>query len=528
MPRSSIAPARAETRIHPVIPDLHLPAKAHPIAVIDIGSNSGRVVVIDLDQHGHPDILADGRYPLRLARDILQHGSLSDAAMDRTMQALADFKRLAEGAGARRIVAVATSAMREAGNGERLARRIRRELKIPVHIVAGEGEAAFAFLGAVQSLPVDDGLVFDLGGGSLEVSRFARRRLVGTWTLPLGALRLTEMFLKSDPPSTAEIKKLRDHVRKSMRRARVPQLKPKERLVGTGGTIRNLAKLDRRQRIYPLGRLHGYSMTHGRVANLSARIASRKLAARAEMPGLNADRGDSIVGGVLCLDAAMTEVGAAEVLVSGYGLREGVALAAATRRLPSIAAVRKASVDSLVERFRTWDAEAAARREDLARRLLQSLDEERDPEVKAALLVAARALDIGRSVDYYNRHRHASSILAATDLSGFTQREVALIAAITQLAGEDEFALEAFRPLLRPEDEEAVHRAAAVLSLADEIEQRTPAGARPELKCRRANGEIWLRSEALRAWKPRSFADRFRRAFGRELKVGVQKGRGRW
>ena len=216
------------------------------------------------------------------------------------MAALRDFRAIALGAGATSILAVATSAVREAANGTTLVERARRELGMRVVIIDGEREATFAFLGAVHGLPVDHGLLFDLGGGSLEVSQFRDRKLVGTWTLPLGALRLSDRFLgDSDRPSPRAVRRLRDHVTKTLRKAGIPRLGRDEQLIGTGGTVRNLAKMEARTRRDPLPHVHGFVLEISDVRSLVQRTASLGKSARGAIPGLNRDRADSIAGGFL-------------------------------------------------------------------------------------------------------------------------------------------------------------------------------------------------------------------------------------
>ena len=170
-----------------------------PLAVIDVGSNSGRVVVLRL--HGaHIEILADARAPLRLAAE-LKDGKLRSAAIERTVAAMRDFRAIAEAAGVTRIAAVATSAVREASNRDDLIQAIASEVGIDVDIIDGEEEARFSFLGAVYGLAIENGCLVDIGGGSVEVSRFKDRELQESWTLPLGALRLSKRFLQTDPPT---------------------------------------------------------------------------------------------------------------------------------------------------------------------------------------------------------------------------------------------------------------------------------------------------------------------------------------
>src|SRR5262245_60695487 len=208
------------------------------VGVIDIGSNSGRVMVFEREVSDHLRLLAGSRAPLRLVHDVDTRGKLTDETMARTTEALRDFQAIARGARARRIVAVATAAMRDAGNGALFAKRVERELGIRIEIIGPQAEAKYGFAGAVRGLAVMNGVLFDLGGGSVQVTRFARRRPVDAVSLPFGALRLSEKFLESDPPSAKQIRRLRDHVRSRFSKARVVRLGSGERLVGTGGTLR--------------------------------------------------------------------------------------------------------------------------------------------------------------------------------------------------------------------------------------------------------------------------------------------------
>src|SRR4029077_12196845 len=140
------------------------------VAVIDIGSNSGRVMVFERDIPSHLRLLAGSRASLRLVHDVDARGTLSDATMARTTEALRDFQAIATGAGATRIVAVATAAMRDASNGPLFVERLQRELGIRIEIIGGLVEARYGFAGAVRGLAVSSGLLFDLGGGSLQIS----------------------------------------------------------------------------------------------------------------------------------------------------------------------------------------------------------------------------------------------------------------------------------------------------------------------------------------------------------------------
>jgi exopolyphosphatase/guanosine-5'-triphosphate,3'-diphosphate pyrophosphatase len=490
------------------------------IAVIDIGSNSGRVVVYQPERAGRFRILAGSRAPLRLVREVDGTHGLTAEAIERTLEALRDFKALTVGAGASRTVAVATAALRDAQNAPDLLLRIQQELGVDVRIISGDEEAWYGFLGAVHGLPVEHGVLFDMGGGSMQVSHFQDRTLLRSVSLPLGSLRLSDAFLHSDPPRTSEVKRVQAHVRETLERAEVGPLLTGEALVGTGGTVRNLAKVDRIARDYPLTPLHGYAISRPRVHEIAALLFSKKLKQRRDIPGLNDDRGDSIVGGALAIETLMELIDARQVIVSGQGVREGLVLGDQQKALASPAAVREASVAALAARFFVWNRSAAERRVALAHALQKALEPGTPPELREALRHAARLLDIGRSVDFFDRHEHVADMVLATDLAGFSHRDLALLSSVLRHAGDVDTPEKKLAPLITSDDIPAIERAAVVLRVADDIEERCPPGATLAIECRRGPREVSIVVPQLVAWRPRKIAARFERAFGLALVVG--------
>jgi exopolyphosphatase/guanosine-5'-triphosphate,3'-diphosphate pyrophosphatase len=494
-------------------------AQTDAVAVIDIGSNSGRVVVYAADGTGRLRILAGTRAALRLVNEVDETHALSTAALDRALDALRDFRAIALGAGARTIRAVATAAMRDASNGAALLARIHKELQIDVEIIDGDQEAEYGFRGALRGLPLERGLLFDLGGGSLQVSQFRERRLLRAWSLPLGALRLSHHFLTRDPPRSAQVRELADHVREVLEDAGVPGLRRDETLVGTGGTVRNLAKIDRRSRSYPITRVHGYVLGRRRLKDITALLAKRRLEKREQVSGLSGERGDSIVGGSVAIATLTEVVGAPSIVVAGQGVREGIAYGLLSPGLPSVAAIREQAIASLTSRFDTWKPDTARRRAALAEDLLARLDPHATPEVLEALRCGARLLDIGRSIDFFDRHQHAAAITVDTELDGFSHRELALMAALMRTAGGEKLRARDWAPLLEEADEPGLERAAVVLALADDIDERLPPGQAPSLDARLLRRRAEIVVTGLLGWRPRALDLLFHRAFGRELVV---------
>lgn len=492
-----------------------------PVAVIDIGSNSGRVAVYRRDAAGRLRIVASSRAALRLVRDVDRRRSLGRDAIERALSALADFRAIALGAGATRIVGVATAAMRDASNGAALLARVRRELGLKLEVIDGEAEARYGFMGGIQGLPVDDGMFFDLGGGSMQVTCFARRQLSRSWSLPLGSLRLSSAFLASDPPARGELRRLRRHVARVLGAAGVPSVRGGGVLVGTGGTVRNLAKMDARARRYPVARVHGYRLEWDRLTELVARLAGTRSDRRDAIAGLSRERGDSIVGGALAIEALMQAVGARAILVSGQGVREGLAASLFGARIEPPARVRTAAVASLALRFDGWRAAAAERRARVADVLLTALDPGASPEMSEALRHAAVLLDIGRSMDFFDRHRHAADIVRAAEMDGFSHRDVALLAAILLAARPRELDLDEFAPLLAKPDRKTVARAGMLLALADDIEERCPPRRAITVRVSRDARRVRVSVLEMLAWRSRGMDDRFGSVFGLSLSVAA-------
>lgn len=444
------------------------------LAVIDIGSNTSRVSVFRMNGDGHYETVADSRAALQLLRGLNANGRAEAAATSALMAALRDFRSVARGAGAERIVALATYSVRGFARAEELVQRIQAEIGIQVEVIGGGREAELGFLGAIYGADAEDGMHLDLGGGSLELTHFRRRLPLRSWSLPLGALLLNDRFLADDPPSKSQLESLQAHVRKELRSEGVRPLKGRERLIATGGTVRNMAKLDRDEHRYPLPQSHGYTLSRRRIKDMGRRLAPLRREELADVRGLNPDRKDSIVAGALTLYTLLRVLEVEEAQVSGQGLREGYALSTCLKQLPPARSVRRVAVEALARRFATWNLRAAQRRGALAAALQAILDREASQETQEALLHAAWIVDVGKSIDYVDRFQHTASVLMTTDLAGFSHRQIALLAATVEAADKRKPDWRSYRPLLSSADDRPLEKTGLLLALADEIEKRLP------------------------------------------------------
>jgi exopolyphosphatase/guanosine-5'-triphosphate,3'-diphosphate pyrophosphatase len=490
-----------------------------PLAVIDIGSNSARIAVLRLDASGQLDIIADARTSLQLARHIDARGRLEASAITEAVAAVRDFRAVAAAAGAGRTVAVATAAIRTATNRDSVLARLEADTGLEIKVIDGEEEARYAFLGAVHGLPIDTGYLVDVGGGSFELAYFERRRTLRWWTFELGALVATDQFLASDPPRPSEIAALRDHVTETLRDAGVPVLPEDGGMVGTGGTVRNLAKIHMRSVAHPIARVDGYVLQRREVRDLTSRLTSRNRSSLRTVPGLSTDRVDSIAGGALVVIAAMEALGARTLMVSGHGLREGIALAELNLPLPEVWQVRRGSVAALASRFSTWDERRAARRVEMTRAILGVADPTMPAEMREVLDHATTLLDVGQSINYYDRWTHAAGVTASADLQGFTHREVALIATTLARLGKARSNLPRYARLCTRDDIKRIDRLAVILELADELDRRVNGGGPPTFRYDERRNRVVVSTGLPYTWEPDDLTRRFRTRLGRTLSL---------
>lgn len=476
-------------------------APARRLAVIDLGSNTARVLVCDVTAAGLISVVDEQSVTLELGRR-LADGRLDQHALVEVMEVLEDFVLIARGAGAESISAVGTAALRSASNAGALLRVAKRRLGLSIEIVDGDEEGRLAFHGAVASLPVNDGLLIDLGGGSLELVEFRERRLLRTWSLPLGALRVADQFFATDPPTAVEVRAARRHIRRALGAASLPLLPPGATLVGTGGNVRTLARVDRRRQRYPVLPLQGYPLPVARLRRVVTRLLALPSGPRGAVPGLNPERAYSILGGGLVIEAVAGQVGATEILTAGEGLREGRARDIDGADLPSIVQVRGAALAHLRDRLPAVERERVRCLAALAVALHHAFGAESD--TLEVLTDAAVLLALGGSLDFYSRGARASDVVLASGIPGYSHRDVARVASVLRLVEREDAPLASLKPLIGPDEHEALRRCAALLGLADAILRRTPPDRARAIEVARAGDEVTVH---VPVWPSRTTGD---------------------
>jgi exopolyphosphatase / guanosine-5'-triphosphate,3'-diphosphate pyrophosphatase len=501
------------------------------IAVIDLGSNSFRLVVFSAAR-GWWQRTDEIYQPVRISEGMGATGRLGDEPMRRALATLDVFAHFCQAAGleGEAVDAVATSAIRDAENAEAFLERARARTSLPIRVLSGEQEARYGYLAAVNSTTLADGCVLDLGGGSMQLVR-VRDRLAwesGSWGL--GAVRMTERFLPGGGPAKRrQLDELREHVMEELGVASW-LASAGRRLVGIGGTVRNLAVAVQRAAGMPTNGVQGTVVSTAALDELVERLACMSAAERGGVPGIKPARADLILAGAVAVQGALQVGGFEAMEVTEAGLREGVFFERHLGEGPValFEDVRRASVMNLAARYQVDVAHtrhvavlALGMFDQLARLGLHG----GDPRERELLWAACMLHDIGMSVDYDDHHKHSRYLILNGGLPGFSPVEVAIVAQAARYHRKGLPEPGPLGPLFDERDAERLDRCAVLLRLAEDLERSRDQLVRDTLITSH-NGEVELRlladgEAAVPRWAAGRESELFARAFDRDLAVVV-------
>jgi exopolyphosphatase/guanosine-5'-triphosphate,3'-diphosphate pyrophosphatase len=504
------------------------------VAVIDLGSNSWRLVVY-MFAPGDWWKLTDEIYEtVRIGAGLAKTGRLSDAGMGRGLETLAVFERFcaAHGLGPDAVHAVATSAIRDAANGELFLKAARAASGLNIEVISDEEEARFGYVAAINSSTMTDGMVLETGGGSIQLIEVADRHAVSLRSFPLGAVRVTEQFLPgTGPAKKRDLQRVRAHVRELL--ADEPGLAGAgDRIVGMGGAVRNLAAAAQRMANQPDIGVQGFVITREMLADLVQTLAELPVDERGEVPGIKVGRADIILASALVIETVVELGSFAGIEVTEASLRDGVFL---TREMladapePLFEDVRVAGVRNLAIQYESDLPHV----EHVALLSLQMFDSlagaglfKPRPGERELLWAAAMLHDVGMTISYDDHHKHSRYLILGAELPGFDPRERMLIAQMSRYHRKGVPKLGVLGALAEPGDEELLDRCSVILRLAEHLERgRDQSVSHAKLRANGHGVDLHLEAEGdlmLPRWSVERYGDgdAFKRVFGRRLLIG--------
>jgi exopolyphosphatase/guanosine-5'-triphosphate,3'-diphosphate pyrophosphatase len=498
------------------------------VAVADMGSNSWRLVVFGYEP-GTPwwSLVDEIREAVRVGAGMGDEGVLRPDRIDRALHTAAVFASFCRASGIDQVEAVATSAIRDATNGDELLEAIRDKTGLEPRVITGAEEARYDWLAIANSTTIEDGFGLDIGGGSIQTLRLEKRRLAQAESLRLGSVRVSEEFLPGEKASSKAVKALRKRVAGEL--DALGWWEDGGRLVGVGGTIRNLAAAAMKRGGLPALDVQGFELTRDALEDIIEWLADRPASKRGDMPGIKPDRGDVILGGALVLAAALDSGGFDVIEVTEAGLREGVFFERLLGERELFEDVRRESVLNLGHRF-TAEPGHVERVGELSLAMFDGLAEaglhQLGAEDRELLWAACVLHDIGTAIDYDDHHRHSQYLILNAGLPGFTPRELVMVGLIARYHRKGDPDTSELGPLEEKGDRERLQLLCAIIRLAEQLE-RSRDGAIRRVRVATHDGTVALDAEvdpardpSVPIWAARREAGLLADALGREVEIG--------
>ncbi|MDR0408701.1 MAG: Ppx/GppA family phosphatase [Campylobacteraceae bacterium] len=402
-------------------------------AVIDIGSNSARMAIYEKESRFAFSLIKEIKSRVRIGEGAYEtDGELQDFAIKRALDALSEFLQIAKNLQCKKILCVATSAVRDAPNASTFINEAKNRLNLKIRIIDGNKEAYYGALAVINMLPkLSEATTIDIGGGSTELAKIKNGKIVKTISLDIGTVRLKELFFDNKKPSDEANKFI------TKKLSSLDEVFCSNTIIGIGGTIRALGKLFIAKTNYPLSTIHGFEYSTKISLELIRKIAVSSVLNLKNI-GVKKDRYDTIREGCAIFGALIEKLNAKKIITSGVGIREGVYLSDILRssggKFPGNFNL---SLESLKSRFAQNSQEIKFMTkisEELFWKLkpLHNLND----KLLYPLITASKLASIGRSLNFYQEHLHGAYFILNNLNYGFTHKDKVLISTIIRFYGK--------------------------------------------------------------------------------------------
>jgi|AGTN01.1.fsa_nt_gi Exopolyphosphatase len=503
------------------------------IAIIDLGSNSARLVVANILEGGYFTVVDELKESVRLAQDMETDGFLRPLRMMQTIKTLRTFRTLYESHYVDKVFAYATAAVRRAKNQKTFIEDVQNSCGIKLQVISQEEEATFVYQGVINSMEIPKGLIVDIGGGSVKMINYNRRVMIAQDTLPFGAVTLTEKFQKINSPEERALQIEKFVTEQLEKLAWLKNLDSETQWIGVGGSIRNLGKISRRLKKYPLDMAHNYVIPFDEFDTIYDTIKPLDTEKVERIKGLSSARADifpaalSVLAAIKSFIAKSIPVG--ELRISGAGLREGALFRYACPVIQEkpISDILGHSIYTLLHHF-DMNIEHAEHVFDISMQLfrqLKVLHKLPRPFLKV-LRVASMLHDVGSSFKFYDHHKHSMYIILNSNLYGIPQKDLilsALVAGCHAKDGLENLDYQKYTSLLTEEDLDAVKKLGVIVRIAEAFD-RSCGGLITDLSCDVLGDSVILKTKTLgdvtlEIKDAMSALPEFRKAFKKNLEI---------
>lgn len=499
------------------------------IALIDLGSNTARLVIYDVLEGGHFIVTHEVREVVRLG-EIEADGNLKQTRIMQAIATLKQFKQICAIQGVDRIIAVATAAVRQANNQKTFLSDVFNSTGIRFSIVSEEEEARYVYQGVINSMEIPRGIIMEIGGGSIKIIYYNRRVILHTKIFDFGAVTLTNMFVDSEKSPEECSDAIEQYVLEQLQGVEwLRELDPDTQFIGVGGSFRNLARIIRRVKKYPLDMVHNYSIAKPDFDYVYNMIRSIDNDKKRKIRGLSTARADVFPSALSVVNAFVSYMGFDNMVSSGSGLREGVMFnhcVPQTHEKP-ITDVLGHSIHGMLKHMGVDEAHAEQSFNLCVQLFKQLRVLHKFPRMYVKVLrVASLMHDCGKQYKYYNHFKHTSYMILNSNLFGVSHRDIVLASMVTNEYNKEEGTFidwAKFNVVLSPEDVEAVKKLAVILQLAVALDA-SGNGAVSELSCDVLGDSVIMKTElngdaSLELKRANDLIFEFKKVFKKNLEI---------
>ncbi len=500
------------------------------IAIIDLGSNTARLLIVEILNDGHFVIIDQLKESPRIGEGMEQDGFLKPSRIRATIETLKTFKKLCDSSSVSTVIALATAAVRKAKNQRSFLDEVFSATGIKLRVLSAEDEAIGVYKGVINTMDIPKGIILEIGGGSTKIVQYNRRNLLNFETLPFGAITLTEMFAGQGLTTEQVAQKVEEFFTEKLSEIEwLKEVDPETQLIGVGGSFRNLCRITKLMKKYPLRTIHNYVVEGEDFDHTYSLLKSLDIDRTKRLKGISSGRADILPSAFAAINAFKKFVNINNITISASGLRTGQLFNYA---LPStldkpVSDVLTYSLLTLVEKY-GCDLKHTENVVNLSIQLFKQLRvlHKFPRQYLRILKVAAYLHESGKSIQYYNYQKHSGYIILNSTLYGISHRDLVMASFVTANT-----AIEDINPLdwaryscfVNDEDAEAVKKMGIILRLAEALD-RSGVGSVANINCDILGDSVIMKTETVgdatleKAAANEISAD-FRRVFKKNLEI---------
>lgn len=500
------------------------------IGIIDLGSNTARLVIVEMLGDGHFFVVDQIKESVRLGKDMERDGILKASRIQETLKTLKMFRRLCDAHGIDRIIAIATAAVRRAKNRQSFLDEVATACGIRLKVLTAEEEALYVYRGVINTMDIPKGVIFEMGGGSTKIVYYNRRNVLHYETLPFGAVTLTELFSNDGLSPKEQSDKIEEFFTEQLKKITwLDEIDSEAQFIGVGGSCRSLARISKVMKKSPYTIVHNYHIPTEDFNIIYNTMRELDLDKKKRIKGVSSVRADILPAALAAINSLVKFKDFKEIIISGNGLREGIMFNYAmpiTVEKP-INDVLTYSLKTLVK-FYHCNEKHVEQVLNIAVQLFKQLRvlHKFPRQYLRILKVAAYLHDAGTCVKYYDYQKHSSYIILNGALYGISHRDIVMAAQVVAVHKNDDFSLSElvkYKDYISENDVDVIRKLGIILRIAESLD-RSMASCIQSINCDVLGDSVIMKTEidgdaSLEIKDAMNAAADFRRIFKKNLDI---------